>query len=481
MSSTRTPQSKKRKISELSEVVQIEGRRINDPKHKSSHKSVPFLNFQESVNVDHRTKQACESFSERMNALEKEALLVAAGLGSDPASLHALFEKLQEFCRKIQRILGNQYRLHVLVESAISGVEVNRKYRGCVPLFSSTLLPAISSTTVGSAVASVVLSEGLAIFEAVASADKAVEIDTFDLISTLKAPELRLSSWIPGEVVDASKCRGRSLLGLTVMAQFDDSPSRRLKAADNLASINAAPPIFMATNINTTAQFVIPSASRIRLLAPNPMIFNRMMNMPKGRFIEVYKTFLYELHEKGIAAKKMQGKILFDRFNPPYFNGRVAFLLPHKKYGVQRLRSFEANGPSVPTVHSLDKARNRPLACCFLTLWLEMEKNSKERLLRIFAKHHEAFTFDEHELISFQEGACGAISPLSTARQQTVNLATGQLGAKGIISHKKYRLTAMDIETLKSLHPPCSAVIDAFFLLSQMMTLTSFPPCSCFI
>lgn len=204
--------------------------------------------------------------------------------------------------------------MHVLIESAISGIEINRKYRRFVPLFSYTILPAIEATAIESAAAAMVMTEGLAVCKGVASSDKAVEVYLFDLVSAPKAPKIRLSSWISGEVVDASRATGRSLCGLTSMAPFNDSAHSILKATQELRDMypSSVPtplqPVERASEISPTTEFAIPTKSRVRLLAPNPVIFTRMMNMPKSKFISVYKKLLYELHDEGVARNKWQEK-----------------------------------------------------------------------------------------------------------------------------------------------------------------------------
>ena len=80
-------------------------------------------------------------------------------------------------------------------------------------------------------------------------------------------------------------------------------------------------------------------------------------------------------------------------------DGRIAILTPHPDHGPSRPQSIELGRPAVPTVYDLNKSRNRPFAAAFLALWIERESASKYRLLHLFAKEHEVFTFEDHGII----------------------------------------------------------------------------------
>lgn len=287
-------------------------------------------------------------------------------------------------------------------------------------------------------------------------------------MSTPRRAPIQLSKWMPGKLIDAESSIGRSLLGLTAFAPFDDSASRLMQAATELESLysnddvtDVAAPL-TPTAVNVKSEFAIPKCHYFRLLAPNPLLYTRMLNMPKSKFILAYKEFMYEMHRALVTRTKNSGKITFDMFNPPYWDGRICFLLPHKKYGAQRLQTMEVNGPSVPTVHDLDKSRIRPLATCLLALWIDPEPASRDFLLYHLAHQKEVFTVDDYELLGFVSGAIKEKSPLEVARRHTANLASGNLGDRDIISHPNYTLTVVQINTLRPLCPPCAEVIDAF-------------------
>ncbi len=107
--------------------------------------------------------------------------------------------------------------MHVLIESAIYGHEINRKYRGCIPIHSITLLPAIEAEVVGSSVAAVCTCESLHIGEPVEIGNQAVRIEDFDLMSKPRASPICLSNWMPGKACDTTAgyrrvpCRFNSL------------------------------------------------------------------------------------------------------------------------------------------------------------------------------------------------------------------------------------------------------------------------------
>ena len=122
----------------------------------------------------------------------------------------------------------------------------------------------------------------------------------------------------------------------------------------------------------------------------------------------------------------------------------------------------------MPTVHDLNKSRNRPFAAAFLALWIERESASKYRLLHLFAKEHEVFTFEDHDIMSFADGATEAASSLAVVRRRlTANLSSSNLGGRDVVLHDTYRLTADEISTLKPIRIPCSSVINAFLSLLE--------------
>ena len=67
------------------------------------------------------------------------------------------------------------------------------------------------------------ISEVLVISERVAIGDQTDRISEFDLISTPRAPTLRVSYRIPGSLVSLKDTCGESVLGQTTMAKFSIS------------------------------------------------------------------------------------------------------------------------------------------------------------------------------------------------------------------------------------------------------------------
>ena len=175
---------------------------------------------------------------------------------------------------------------------------------------------------------------------------------------------------------------------------------------------------------------------------------------------------MYELHaEANRRDNQFSDKIEYDRFNPPWLHGRVVLLLPSKEHGSRILNPSVLTAPCVPTVHALDKNRTRPLAAAILSLWIERENHSRERLLWYLAKENEVFTVHDNDLLSLVDGAVEADRPMMVARRMTANLADSQRGERDIIEHTSYRLTCPEVHTLKPLRMPCAAVVDAFMSL----------------
>ena len=58
----------------------------------------------------------------------------------------------------------------------------------------------------------------------------------------------------------------------------------------------------------------------------------------------------------------------FDRFNLPYFSGRITLLPPSSEYGKRLLHSVELDGPSALIVHAFGKNRFKPLAASLFAL-----------------------------------------------------------------------------------------------------------------
>lgn len=179
-----------------------------------------------------------------------------------------------------------------------------------MPLFSMTLLPALNVKSGGANLVAYVLSEALAVSELYLTSNTAIKNDTFDPIASPRAPEIRLSTWMPDKWVNSENVRGRALLGLPALACFDDTPGRSLEAAELLRNMHSnsnpdhdALPVTPVT-VNSQSQFSIPSCSMYRLLAPNRVLYSRMMNMAKQKFIKVYNDFFYEIHQVLIAQSK---------------------------------------------------------------------------------------------------------------------------------------------------------------------------------
>lgn len=153
-------------------------------------RSTPSKDTQVEDNAKNEEKKRYLEFPE---SLETEAILTVAKLSSSPVEMHRLLGKLQGFVRKLQFVLGQSYRIHVLVESAIPGMDINRKYRGCIPIVSSTLLPAIESDVLGSSIVANTMNTTLSVPEVVAKAGNVVRITAFDLVSTPAESSLQLS------------------------------------------------------------------------------------------------------------------------------------------------------------------------------------------------------------------------------------------------------------------------------------------------
>lgn len=114
-----------------------------------------------------KNKNANVIFSYRLLDLMDEVLSITTNLSDDPTKIHGLHASLQDFGRKVQILLGKSYRLHILVESAIPNRDICRKYRGCVPLFSTTLLPAFEVKSACKGMVAGMLTEALSISECV--------------------------------------------------------------------------------------------------------------------------------------------------------------------------------------------------------------------------------------------------------------------------------------------------------------------------
>ena len=78
-----------------------------------------------------------------------------------------------------------------------------------------------------------------------------------------------------------------------------------------------------------------------------------------------------------------------------------------------------------------------------MTLGIEHEKPSKDRLLWHLASQDEVITVDDHELLTFVEIAQRADSPQMIARRMTANLRSGDLGDRDVIEHVLYKLKAI--------------------------------------
>ena len=140
----------------------------------------------------------------KIGRLEREVFGIVSNLADNPIHIYRLLKHVKDTTRKAQSVLGKQYRIYVIFESAIPGVHIDRNFRSCVPIFQNTLLLAIKLRTVVSSVASAVMEETFVLSERVAIDDQAISIDTFDLVSTPRALPIRLKSWISGHVVDSS-------------------------------------------------------------------------------------------------------------------------------------------------------------------------------------------------------------------------------------------------------------------------------------
>lgn len=123
--------------------------------------------------------EVTENFTRMLYTLEQEVVITAAKLSKDPACVKVLLENLQSLSRQLQKVLGSQYRIHVLLESAVPGVEINRNYRGCITLYSSTLLPDIEADVVGLSIAAAVMCETLEVAECVCVSDNSVRSHKF--------------------------------------------------------------------------------------------------------------------------------------------------------------------------------------------------------------------------------------------------------------------------------------------------------------
>ncbi len=178
---------------------------------------------------------------------------------------------------------------------------------------------------------------------------------------------------------------------------------------------------------------------------------------------------MYELHEEGNESYKFPIRMEFDRFNPAYFDRRITLLLPTMVHGPRLPRAMNFDALSIPTVHSLDKGKSRELTASLLALWLERERDSKERLLSHLAKNGQVFTHNDHVLLSFVDGAMEAMRPLVVAWSMTTNLASGRFVERDIIEHECYTIIHVEMDTLHPLRPPCAQIIDAFYLYCAKM------------
>ena len=178
-----------------------------------------------------------DRFNKLMNKLEYEALITAAKLSDDLVAAHSLLKNTQDFCRKVQIGLGKKYRIHVVLESAIPGRDIHRKYRGIIPVFSNTLLPALESGVLSSSIVAGSMSEALEVAERVALLGHAIAIEDFDLTATPTSPSLRLSTRMPGRRLKAINASDRSKLVNSAISSFLDTESTAEAAANELRQI----------------------------------------------------------------------------------------------------------------------------------------------------------------------------------------------------------------------------------------------------
>lgn len=209
-----------------------------------------------------------------------------------------------------------------------------------------------------------------------------------------------------GSLVLTHKVDGDSAHGLTPLSEFNDSDFAERDAARELQTIYPSDdpkdvvPALLPARVDASVEFLLLPSDLRRLIAPNPKICSCLKHMNKKRFMDIYRTILYELHDYGKGSERFSAKIYFDQFNPPYFDRRITFSLFSVKDGARLLNSTGVDAPSVPTVHVIVKGRERCLAASLLTLWIEREKELKERILWHLAKHGLVFTYNDHELSS---------------------------------------------------------------------------------
>lgn len=287
--------------------------------------------------------KAAEEFNSMLRSLEQESIEFAENLSNHPLRLSKFLKSLQDCARQVQAMISSQYRVHVLIESAIDNNELLKKHLGWVPIYSSTLLPSAQAGVSGAAIVAAMISESLECSERVASGESSDRIRALDLISSPRSPTITIPVWIPGTVVRHADLAGISRLCLTAIAYIRKS--------------NIIPNEATQQRTGEGVSFVMEPGMFRRVLAPNPTVFMRLMAMNEKCFTVAYKNFMYALYHTCVQAGKITGKIEFERFNPPYFHGQVTLLIPSASGGARVLNSIEFNAPSVPTVHVVEKTR----------------------------------------------------------------------------------------------------------------------------
>ena len=125
----------------------------------------------------------------------------------------------------------------------------------------------------------------------------AIVIEDFDLTPTHTSPSVRLSTWMPGRRLKAINASDRSKLVTSAISSLLDRESSAEAAANELRQMYPSDresdvvPAAIRVNIDPKTAFIMHKSAKYHLPAPNPIIYQRMLNMPREIFLKVHKDF----------------------------------------------------------------------------------------------------------------------------------------------------------------------------------------------
>ena len=392
-----------------------------------------------------------------------EARHYASELSEKPGKAIDLLVKLQSIVANLQEALGSHTRVHVVLEAEMPGNTSKTKFRHVVPIFSRTLIPSFCVDVQGSAIVATSLIEVLAIAEKVANSDRNSEVPVLDY-SVSDAIELKLPDWYPGEAQDILSSECETFASLSSYCKYDASAEAKQAAAAELRSIYQSYITRQSTEDSVDIDLISvipdvpPKADGARILYCNPIIFEMLSKIDVKSFSVAWREFFLHLHNIHNDRSKA-GPLVYKKFTPPWLHGRVHFLVGRKS--VEVIRVSGAKLPSKKEVQT--DAASRQLARCILSVWLILEPDSREFLIRTLSKYDCVIGIDE---LSFSNCTSVQLPPKSycdlSAESETWQEEDCQA------KHNKYFLNSVEINTLRPFCVPCNSVVDAFFSLLRI-------------